>query len=68
MEQQGMAFHETIDLHEMVNLKTLCVLKSKLMQGVCFDSDLKAMLNKDVELSVRQLNELLQLYKGGRTF
>lgn len=68
MDSKKLAFHETMELHEMINLKTICVLKSKLLQGLCFDDDLKAMLDKDVELSAYQLNELLQLYKGGRTF
>ncbi|OMP66140.1 spore coat protein [Domibacillus epiphyticus] len=68
MEQKSLGFHETMELHEMVNFKTNCLLKSKLMQGVCFDVDLKALMEKDVTLSIHQLNELQSLYAGARTF
>jgi similar to spore coat protein len=68
MDQKKLAFHETMELHEMINFKTICMLKSKLMQGACFDSDLKAMLDKDAQQSIHQTNELLELYKGARTF
>ncbi|MCP3762172.1 spore coat protein [Domibacillus sp. A3M-37] len=68
MDQNGLAFHETMELHEMVNFKTICLLQSKLMQGVCFDSDLKMMMEKDAQQSIHQMNELLELYKGARAF
>ncbi|WP_046174765.1 hypothetical protein [Domibacillus indicus] len=68
MNQEKLAFHETMELHELVNFKTVSLLKTKMMQGVCFDSDLKAMMEKDTQQSIHQLNELLELYKGARTF
>ncbi|WNS79562.1 spore coat protein [Domibacillus sp. DTU_2020_1001157_1_SI_ALB_TIR_016] len=68
MDQKGLAFHETMEIHEMINFKTVCMLKSKLMQGACFDSDLKAMMEKDAQQSIHQMNELLELYKGARAF
>ncbi|OES45549.1 spore coat protein [Domibacillus iocasae] len=68
MDQNGLAFHETMELHEMVNFKTICLLQSKLMQGACFDSDLKMMMEKDAQQSIHQMNELLELYKGARAF
>ncbi|OLN22543.1 spore coat protein [Domibacillus antri] len=68
MEQKSLGFHETMELHELINFKTNGLLKSKLMQGVCFDSDLKALMDKDVTLSVHQLNELQSLYAGAKTF
>lgn len=39
MTEQQLAFHETMDTHEILNFKTVCLLKSKLMQGVVFDQD-----------------------------
>lgn len=68
MEQKGLGYHETMEIHELLNLKTVCILKSKAFQGVCFDSDLKAMMEKDVKQSIHQLNELQSLYTGAKTF
>lgn len=59
----GLALHETMETHEMINFKTVCILKSKLMQGVCFDNELKALMEKDVQQSKQALNELLRFYK-----
>lgn len=58
-----LALHETMETHEMINFKTVCILKSKLMQGVCFDNELKALMEKDVQQSKHALNELLRFYK-----
>lgn len=62
-----LAFHETMDTHEMVNFKTICLMKTKLMQGVCFDNDLKKLMDKDIEQSMQALKELQTLYRGART-
>lgn len=42
MGNEKLAFHETLETHEILNFKTICLMKSKLMQGICFDNDLKA--------------------------
>ncbi|HWO75266.1 MAG TPA: spore coat protein [Bacillus sp. (in: firmicutes)] len=68
MEQHTkLAFHETMDTHELINFKTICLMKSKLMQGICFDNDLKALMEKDVQQSIEDLKELKSLYEGART-
>nr|WP_026021907.1 hypothetical protein [Bacillus timonensis] len=67
MEQTELAFHETMDLHEMLNFKTVCLMKSKLMQGICFDNDLKKLMQKDVDQSIKAITELKTLYEGART-
>jgi similar to spore coat protein len=33
------------------------------MQGLCFDNDLKALMEKDVQQSIKDVNELLGFYK-----
>jgi similar to spore coat protein len=63
MDTKQLAPHESLDLHEMVNFKTLCVAKSKLMQGLVFDEDLKALMQKDLEQSKQDLAELQALYE-----
>ncbi|MEH7884734.1 spore coat protein [Bacillus sp. JJ1609] len=67
MEKKSLAYHETMETHEVLNLKTVSLLKSKLMQGLCFDNDLKALMEKNVQQSIAAINELKEFYKGART-
>ncbi|HZG83882.1 hypothetical protein [Paenibacillus sp.] len=52
------ALHETLDLHEVAAFKTVCLTKSKTMQILVTDPELKAILQEDAERSTRQLQEL----------
>ncbi|KZB91160.1 spore gernimation protein GerQ [Bacillus sp. VT 712] len=63
MDHQKLANHESLDLHEVINFKTLCIAKSKLMQGLVFDDDLRALMKKDVEQSIKALEELQVVYQ-----
>lgn len=67
MENEKLAFHENMETHEILNFKTICLMKSKLMQGICFDNDLKALMEKDVQQSIIAINELKTFYEGPRT-
>lgn len=61
MSHQDLTFHETMELHELLNFKTVCMTKSKLIQGVVFDQDLKALLERDVQNSVKAAKALQAL-------
>ncbi|MDK8189809.1 spore gernimation protein GerQ [Paenibacillus sp. UMB7766-LJ446] len=63
MKDISLAPHESLDLHEVLNFKTLCAAKSKLMQGVVFDQELKKLMQKDVEQSTVAISELTALYQ-----
>ncbi|KZL92525.1 spore coat protein [Clostridium magnum] len=63
MKQQSLALHETMEVHEMLNLKTVSMTTSKMMEGVVFDQDLKALLEKDVQQSIGAINDLQRLLK-----
>ncbi|WP_394235172.1 spore coat protein [Niallia oryzisoli] len=63
MDKDTLALHETLEAHEILNFKTVCLLKSKLMQGMCFNNELKALMEKDVQQSVKDINELVSYYK-----
>lgn len=63
MDHQTLAAHEAVDLHEIVNFKTLCIAKSKLMQGLVFDQDLKDLMQKDVQQSIQDLTDLQEVYE-----
>ncbi|WP_026562458.1 hypothetical protein [Bacillus sp. J37] len=63
MDPNTLSAHESLDLHEIINFKTLCVAKSKLMQGLIFDDDLKKLMQKDVDQSIQALTELQAIYQ-----
>jgi similar to spore coat protein len=62
MGQENLAPHETMQMHEMLNFKTICMTTSKLMEGVVFDQELKALLEKDVQQSIKDIQTLQGLY------
>lgn len=53
--------NETMQLHELLNAKTVGVLKAKLVQRVVFDQELRALLEKDVQHSFHSINSLSNL-------
>lgn len=63
MNKLTLAAHESLEIHEVLNFKTLCLAKSKLMQGIVFDQELKALMQKDVEQSTQAITELQAIYK-----
>lgn len=64
MFDKNMALHEMMEFHEVINFMTLSLLKSKLSQGVVFDDDLRALLDKNVKLTVPALEGMLKLYRN----
>jgi similar to spore coat protein len=60
--QNGFPYHETMELHELLNFKTICMVKSKMISGIVFDQELKSLLEKDVQQSILAVGELEQLY------
>ncbi|KIL39888.1 hypothetical protein SD70_16765 [Gordoniibacillus kamchatkensis] len=50
--------HETCEVRELAVFKTVCMTKSKTMQALVSDPDLKHILHLDAELSNRQIQEL----------
>ena len=57
-----LAWHESLDVHELINFKTLCLASSKLLQGLVFDQELKALMQKDVDLTQASIAELQAIY------
>ncbi|MET3288050.1 spore gernimation protein GerQ [Brevibacillus fluminis] len=62
MNRTELAAHESLEIHEALNFKTLCLAKSKLMQGLVFDQDLKALMQKDVVQSTQAIADLQAIY------
>lgn len=61
MEQENLAPNETMQIHEMLNFKTVCMTTSKMMEGVVFDQELKALLERDVQQSIQSIQGLQML-------
>jgi len=61
-KQNTLAPHESLEIHEALNFKTLCLAKSKLMQGLVFDQELKDLMQKDVVQSTQAIAELQAVY------
>ena len=64
MAQRGLGLHETLELHEILNFKSVCLTKSKSMQLLVSDENLKALMGKDVEQSYRAIGELQNLLES----
>ncbi|QGU96017.1 spore coat protein [Clostridium bovifaecis] len=67
MKHSSLALHETMEVHEMLNFKTVCITKSKMMQGLVFDQDLKNLMEKDVQQSITAINDLQELLSKAPT-
>jgi similar to spore coat protein len=52
------ALHEALEVHEIASFKALCLTKSKTMKALVTDPELKQIMQTDVDLSTRQLQEL----------
>ncbi|HET7628115.1 MAG TPA: spore gernimation protein GerQ [Bacillales bacterium] len=63
MDRETLAAHEALEIHEALNLKTLDLAKSKLMQGLVFDQDLRALMQKNVEQSLLGIRDLQSIYE-----
>jgi len=61
MIKQGVAPHESVEIHELLVFKNICMTKSITMSPLVSDEELKAILQQDVSLSQAQIQELAGL-------
>ncbi|WP_340640680.1 hypothetical protein [Bacillus atrophaeus] len=54
-------FHETLDLHELLVFKNLCLTKSSTMTGLVQDQELRDILEQDALKTRRQVMRLQSL-------
>ncbi|MCM3727400.1 hypothetical protein M3226_17110 [Neobacillus cucumis] len=57
-----LGLHETLDLHELLTFKNLCLTKSATMGALVQDEELKTILENDVttgQLHIEQLQQFL---------
>ena len=58
MNMQSMAPSETMQLHELLTFKNLCLTKSFTMSPLVSDEELKSILQNDVTTSQQHIKEL----------
>ncbi|WP_026692009.1 hypothetical protein [Peribacillus kribbensis] len=51
------ALHEVLEVHEMAVFKTTCLTKSKTMKALVTDETLKGIMQQDIDVSSKQLQE-----------
>lgn len=64
MHREDLALHETLEIHEIINFKTVAMTKSKTMQLLVSDPHLKELMQKDVDQTSKAVEELQQLIVG----
>lgn len=65
-----LAMHETLELHELMNLKLVCAAKSSTFATIVTDPQLRNLLQQDVQIATQgahQLSNLLSMGNGGRS-
>lgn len=68
MELNNVTLHETMQIHEMLNSKTVGITKAKLIQGLVFDQELRALLDKDVQHSFTAINEMINMITRAKEY
>lgn len=53
-----LSLHETLEVHELLTFKNLCLTKSTTMSGMVQDEELRSLLNADVEAGQRHIEQL----------
>lgn len=67
MDKQCIAPHESIQLHEILTFKNLCLTKSLTMSKLVSDEELKSILNQDSTLGEEHVKELKALMEEARS-
>lgn len=53
-----LALHETVDLHEIIAFKNLCLTKTATMSKLAQDEELQAILTADTATGIRHIERL----------
>ncbi|OBA07069.1 hypothetical protein A9D36_07765 [Bacillus subtilis] len=60
------ALHEALEVQEMTAFKTLCLTKSKAMKALVSDPKLKEIMQQDVDITTRQLQEFASILSNAK--
>jgi similar to spore coat protein len=62
----GLAVHESLELHELLVFRNLCCTKASTMQMLVTDPQLKAIMQRDVSTTTEHLRELRDLLNNSQ--
>ncbi|MEK5053864.1 hypothetical protein MHH96_10750 [Niallia sp. FSL K6-0212] len=60
------ALHEVLEVHEISTFKTTCLTKSKTMRALVTDPQLKDIMQLDIDMSTRQLQEYASILSNAK--
>lgn len=60
MRTTTLGVHETLELHELLTFKSLCLTKSSTMSGLVQDDELKNLLTQDASQTKNHIQTLQQ--------
>lgn len=61
-----LGLHETLDLHELLSFKNLCLTKATTMSVLAQDPELQAILSDDVTTGTQHIQQLQQFLTNRR--
>ncbi|MBA2870372.1 hypothetical protein HNQ85_000630 [Anoxybacillus calidus] len=53
--------HETLELHELLSFKNVCLTKTAAMQGLVTDPELRALMQQDIQKTQQHIRDLQNL-------
>ncbi|WP_088105464.1 hypothetical protein [Halalkalibacter urbisdiaboli] len=56
--RENLGVHETLELHELVTFKSLCLTKAAVMQGLVTDENLKTIMQQNADMHTRHIQQL----------
>ncbi|MFP5200034.1 MULTISPECIES: hypothetical protein [Bacillus] len=60
------ALHEVLEIHEMAVFKTTCLTKSKTLKALVTDERLQDIMQQDIDVSSRQLQEYSSILSNAK--
>lgn len=61
MAKKELAIHETLEIHEVMTMKQLCLVKAHAVSSLIKDDELRKLVEQDVKDTEKALNELQKL-------
>lgn len=58
MNQQSLALHETLEMHELLTSKTVCLAVAKSRQQLVQDPALKTLFQQDIQQTTQSIQQI----------
>ncbi|WP_018664943.1 hypothetical protein [Heyndrickxia acidiproducens] len=62
--EKSLGLHETLDMHEILTFKNICLTKSAAMAHFAQDPALKSLLSHDAQQTQQDIGQLLSFLGG----